>query len=95
MTMARALMAVRTENPARLCQKWCAEAEAADKYRKKFQRAHPRWGNGSLMARACLQTPTALAGVSVDNPAYCQALAVVLTTLADWRRSKHRRSGRS
>ncbi|PIL18598.1 hypothetical protein P775_18680 [Puniceibacterium antarcticum] len=32
--------------------KLIAEADAADRYRRRFGRAHPHWGNGTLMARA-------------------------------------------
>ncbi|MGH1465760.1 MAG: hypothetical protein ACRBBQ_10415 [Cognatishimia sp.] len=95
LAMARALMVENAEIQPRLCQKWCAEAEAADKYRKKFAREHPMWGNGSLMARARLLTPPSIMRASVDNPAYCQALTVVLRGLADWRHIKRRRSGRN
>ena len=32
------------------------EAHSADRYTKRFGRPHPRWGNGSLAARALAET---------------------------------------
>ena len=36
----------------RLARRMLTEAHAAHHYMRRFGRPHPRWGNGSLMARA-------------------------------------------
>ncbi|HDR29185.1 MAG TPA: hypothetical protein ENN83_11355 [Rhodovulum sp.] len=80
---ARALFACppgkRTASMALMLER----AEAADAYRKRFGRAHPAWGNGSLMALAQRESlpPEPL----LDDPDYCRCLALVFATLADRR----------
>lgn len=58
-------------------------AAAADSYRKRFGRAHPLWGNGSLMAvarrRALPPAPP------LSDREFCRCLALVYETLIDWR----------
>jgi hypothetical protein len=62
-------------------------AHAADLYRKRLGRIHPRWGNGSLVS-------TVLCDSSVwpehrlSDPAYAEALVAVLTALI----RRHQRS---
>ena len=58
-------------------------ASAADTYRKRMGRAHPLWGNGSLMAAA-------RRGPLPPRPhpgdlRYCRALAEVLEAVIAWR----------
>ncbi|MEX5729273.1 hypothetical protein Ga0609869_002626 [Rhodovulum iodosum] len=70
-----------------------ARAGAADAYRKRFGRSHPRWGDGSLMALARgrpLPPEPAL-----DDAGYCRCLSLVFAAIAEWRDQKARLSGRS
>lgn len=65
---------------AALATRLLAESDAAHRYAKRFGRAHPLWGNGSLMARAKLLT---------DRPAdpqsarFLAALALIAARLSD------------
>jgi len=62
--------------------KLLARAEAADLYRRKHGRAHPRWGDGSLMAvaqrRELPNEPT------LRDSDYCRCLSTVFLALAAW-----------
>lgn len=69
-----------------------ARAGAADAYRKRFGRAHPRWGDGSLMALA-RQHPLP-PEPTLDEVGYCLCLALVFQSIAAWRAEKARLSGR-
>ena len=60
-----------------------AQADIADRYRKRFGRAHPAFGTGSLMS-AALGWPDR-PPQRVYDAAYCAGLIVVLTALRDWR----------
>ncbi|PYF13220.1 hypothetical protein C8J30_101608 [Rhodobacter viridis] len=79
---AHAVAAVEVAaRPAVLAQ-WLREAHWADLYRKRLARSHPRWGNGSLMARA-LREP-ALRGLRPDQ-AEIDHLAEVIAAVQHWR----------
>lgn len=67
--------------------------EAADAYRKRFARAHPIWGSGSLMALAAREDLPP--EPRLDDPDYCRCLAQVLAALADWRDAKACLRGRN
>lgn len=55
-----------------------AQAEAADQYRKRFRKAHPRFGSGTLAgAFGNVQEPPRC------DRAYLEALGVVIATLRD------------
>lgn len=57
------------------------QTHAADLYRKRFGRAHPRWGNGSVMARVlALPRGRAVAGA----PDHLEALEDVCRALRHW-----------
>ena len=58
-------------------------AEAADRFRKRMGRAHPSWGDGTLAA-AARAGPVADEPLA-DDPAYLDAMLLVLTCLADRR----------
>ncbi|SPH17634.1 hypothetical protein DEA8626_01158 [Defluviimonas aquaemixtae] len=62
-------------------------AHAADLFRKRTGRAHPFWGDGSLMG-AVLKGSPVRAEPFLSDPEHLSALAVVIETLLDW---KHRR----
>ena len=49
---ACALLAVPRGTRWRQAREMVAQADAADRYRRHFGRAHPNWGNGTLMAAA-------------------------------------------
>ena len=76
---ARALMQlpdpVRPLRIARLLR----EAEAADLHRKSTGRAHPVWGNGSLVAAAA-RFPRAQEP-DFDDPEYCRCWMTVFDAL--------------
>ena len=61
-------------------------AEAADRFRKRTGRSHPRWGDGSLMS-AAMQAGAVLDEPFLSDPVYLEALAAVFEALLD-RRSK-------
>lgn len=49
---ARALRALAPQDRPRAIARMIMEAEAADRYRKRFGRAHPLFGTGALMSAA-------------------------------------------
>lgn len=49
---ARALLAVPPAERLDLARRLLLEADAADRYRRRFRRAHALWGNGTLRAAA-------------------------------------------
>ncbi len=64
------------------------EAEVADRYRKRLDRGHPLYGNGSLEGAArCrpLADPK-----SLSDREYLSCLAIVLDALLERRRAMHR-----
>ena len=61
------------------CFRMIREAEAGDAHRRETGRAHPQWGSGSLMEVARQRAQAAEPGF--DDPAYCDALRVVLACL--------------
>lgn len=69
-----------------------SRAAAADAYRKRLGRAHPLWGNGSLMALA-RRGPLPPAPALSDNE-FCRCLALVFDTLVEWRAERARLSRR-
>lgn len=66
------------ERPA-VCAQLIAQADAADRYRKRFGRAHPRWGNGTLMAAA--RTVSLPAEPPLHHAEYAYCLILVLCTV--------------
>jgi len=77
---AAALLAASTE-PAILMHRMVDQADAAHRYAKHFGRAHPLWGNGSLMARALVEIgPRHRAAHSAR---FLSALAMVAAHLAN------------
>lgn len=60
-------------------------AEAADRFRKRHGRAHPFWGNGSLMAVALSGRPPR-GEPFLSDPDYLQAIATVIEGILDWRK---------
>ena len=63
-------------------------AHMADKVVKRTGVPHRKWGNGSLMA-AAFPTPKS-AEPFLNNPAYIEAMHLVLQQLIAWRRANRR-----
>lgn len=76
---ARALLAVAPGKRAALCRRMLREAEAADRFRLRHGRLHPRWGNGSLMAAARGHPMADEPGF--DDAGYRRCLVLVLRAL--------------
>lgn len=68
--------------PARVasCHALLAQADAADRYRKRFGRAHTLWGNGTLMAAA--RQHALPREPRLNDPDYAACLVLVLTLLS-------------
>lgn len=62
-----------------LARQLITQADAAHRYAKRMGRAHPAWGNGSLMARALLAREPRTA---VPEVCFLTALALVAHLLA-------------
>ena len=77
------VMAQPPETRADVAAKLLAQADLADRYRKRLGRAHPIYGTGSLMS-AALGWPVGPRR-RVYDASYCAALIVVLTALQQWR----------
>ncbi len=88
MALARVVMlwpdARRTDRLQRLLDR----VHAADRYCKRFRRAHPCWGNGSILSMA-LSLPRAKAGPG--DPGYLRALGFVCAGMAEWRMGRQPR----
>ncbi len=66
-----------------ICRRAIAEARAADKYRRRFGRRHPDFGDGSLAAWA-MRFPRP-PEPPLDDPDYAGCLRIVLTCLEETR----------
>ena len=84
---ARALRSLPAARRASACRRLLEEADAAHRYHRRFGRAHPRWGTGSIMARAGQAGPLPPAP-PLSDPDWCDCLAVVLLELARFRRAR-------
>jgi len=76
MATARVLRAVDAKAAPQLLDRMLAEAHAAHLYRKRTGRAHPVWGNGSLMARAGAFGPGFDLPMSDARHLACMALVI-------------------
>ena len=72
-------------DPAQATQTLITQADAAHRYTKRFGRPHPRWGNGSLMARA-MATPVWTCDLS--SPLVLDALAQLCAALCTRKQSQ-------
>ncbi len=66
---------------ARRCQRMIREAEVADVFMRRQRRAHPFWGNGSLMSAA--RKRLLPDEPSFDDADYCMCFETVLRCLID------------
>ena len=69
-----------------LADRIITEAHAAHHYMRRMNRPHPRWGNGSLMARA-------LAEAAPQSPLCLTSLAIIAAAVARFR-ARNRAIGR-
>lgn len=76
---ARVLLASPPGRRESVMEALMAASEAADRYRKRLGRAHPRFGTGSLMAAAAAwpQAPEPM----LDDADYLDCLACALSAL--------------
>ena len=81
---ARVLMSAPIADRRAVIAQLIAQADIADRYRKKLGKAHPLFGGGSLMAAALRHDHGAPARQCDDH--YCACLAEVLSALAAHRR---------
>ena len=86
MVAARALLGVRDIEREAFFARLLRRASAAVAYRKRFRRAHPQWGNGTLAAVAMpyVRGPEPFA----DTPDYCRCLSIIFCNLHAWRMEK-------
>ncbi len=64
-----------------VARKLIVQADAAHRYSKRLAKAHPAWGNGSLMATALSHQPTS--HVDLNSETGLAALAVMAACLGD------------
>ena len=90
--LAAYLAELPSEHRSTACQQLFAEAECADKYRKRFLRRHRYWGDGSLMARIGCEAQRIKAAPDLQSQTYCGCLQIALAELAIWRSEKSARA---
>ena len=73
---ARALLVLPADQRKGLLDAMIHQADAAHRFFKRYSRPHPKWGNGSLMARANLLPQVAEPFAS--NIDYLQAIQLVI-----------------
>lgn len=83
---ARAVRGLPQNDQRRAILSLLVKADAADRFRKRFGRAHPIWGNGSLMAVA-LGVDSGRGEPFLADTDYLEAMAAVLDAVLDWRRA--------
>lgn len=89
---ARVLSALPPPQRAMAMDRLIYQAHAAHRYAARFGRPHPRWGDGSLMARALAEPGAPQARDICDF----SALAVAAARLAAFRlRQEHASSGKT
>jgi len=78
---ARALLSIPKADRRLVCQRMIREAEVADVFMRRQRRAHPFWGNGSLMSAA--RKRLLPDEPSFDDADYCMCFETVLRCLID------------
>lgn len=89
MHLAGAVAAQEPAQQTRLLQLWLDQTRAAAKYRRRFARPHPQWGDGSLTARALKACPAPPA-LGAPGPGALSALALVAAALAEIGQSRRK-----
>ncbi|MEO1306550.1 MAG: hypothetical protein AAFV38_01100 [Pseudomonadota bacterium] len=82
---ARALMALPPDQRAHRAARLVRQAAVADRYRRRFGKAHPAWGNGSLLSAATRLPRSPIE--SFEDPDYCTCFSLVLRALLRDRRN--------
>ncbi|MDF0600932.1 hypothetical protein P1J78_09330 [Psychromarinibacter sp. C21-152] len=77
---ARVLVALPAGARAGRLDRLIRAAGWADRFRRRYRRAHPYWGDGSLMAVALTEDPPPEPRLS--DPEYCKCLSMVLEAVA-------------
>ncbi|MEM1388338.1 MAG: hypothetical protein AAF748_14725 [Pseudomonadota bacterium] len=77
---ARAIYLLEPDAQEAALLRMARAASWAARFRRRFRRPHPYWGDGSLMTVALAGNPPPEPRLS--DPRYCRALALVLGTLA-------------
>lgn len=87
--LARHLMTLAAPDRPAACAQLIAQADAADRFRKRLGRAHATWGNGTLMARAMAlpQRPEP----RLQDADFAACLILALTALSQRHRQNPRR----
>lgn len=85
---ASALVRLPEETWQHRLDTYLRRADAADRYRKRMGRFHPRWGNGSLMG-AVLCDADVWPEPMLSDPRYAEALVTVLLSLMKRRPSRN------
>lgn len=78
---AQLLAAADAPQRAALAQALIAQADAAHRYMKRYGRAHPKWGIGTLEARARGQLPAPQIGFDLGDARILDALAILAAAL--------------
>jgi len=81
---AHAIAAVPAVRRAEILHRLLDKADAADRFRRRHGRAHPLWGNGTLMAAALPLVP-ASAEPFAGERAYLECLGQVIEALLLWK----------
>jgi len=86
------LLAIPQASRRNCARRLIGRAQAADRYRKRFGRGHPHWGDGRLASavpgRAVVREPF------ISDPEYCRCLIVALSALLEYRGDPGRLSRR-
>ncbi|MEL7116337.1 MAG: hypothetical protein AAGP08_12240 [Pseudomonadota bacterium] len=85
---ARALYAQPEGVRATTIERLITQARRADRFRREMGRAHPFWGDGSLMAAALSTDPPPEPALA--NEEYCACLAQVFEALISRERSSRK-----
>jgi len=84
--IARSLLKMKDKDRATAVHQALTQASAADAYRIRTGKLHQRWGNGSLSS-AVERYPKA-SEPFLDDIDYCSCMALVFTSLVNWRQEK-------
>ncbi|KIN66312.1 hypothetical protein Z946_324 [Sulfitobacter noctilucicola] len=76
---ARVLLSVPHASRRKCAAKMIKKAMKADQFVRRYERLHPKWGNGTLRSVALTCNPTN--EPSFDNSDYCQCFEEVLRQL--------------
>lgn len=89
---AATIAATPWSDPHDHARRLVAQADAAHKYDKRIGRPHPRWGNGSLMARA-LADAGHRPRPAPSTEAFLSAMSVLCAVLAEHKQAIRAKNG--